>query len=815
MMPQWGKRSTILPTADADTLSIPDQIPNRGDDYHLAEEGDNNSGNGSKAETGSHVSQEGRVNNNSSIDRTFIDTSGQRESLLQQQPTQQPTQEPMQQTDSLANTIESIARALNIQEKSPTLTMETLQTYFSDLNSKKETQKSAVSMVQLIHRVYRRTKRVSSEHLYLDQPQWLAGETSSRAAFAGNLPVHNIPAYLSKHPEICCVIYRDYDISSFIGKEPPDEDLNTPVSPEQTGEFIEPVSRSLTSAVARFFDYYKFNTDAVASFNSLKLIAPYVTIYYAREKGLPSFMATLERRQHAQFQTVLDYILSRYENDYGIFDEMTSKGKISQAYIEYLFKPGDTIVLGKDQEARGCLCKTWLRKNTTKSTDFHQEVPNQDKIKSTFELEAWSWDFDGEFLKKESNILMEFDVKDYSEKNISDLSLRPLRFVDGATETRLKTRGEWFWKCRERQMVSYDDTLQGLHHSCHERYMIDMAMYRDLHKSESSATKRADVGYFSPETMRQENPPDENFIHLAPLTLKAYNLKKKKWMNVKLDGLRQVSWNTRAFERLVLNKKTKRLIQALISNQIEAEKSTDLISGKGNGLIMLLHGGPGTGKTLTAESVAEIARKPLYPVTCGDIGTKPEEVENYLEYVLHLGKTWGCVVLLDEADVFLEQRGLEDLHRNALVSVFLRVLEYYDGILILTSNRVGTFDEAFKSRIQLAIHYGSLTTHQRTKIWENFVDRLRELNEEGIDFDDLEDNIEQLAKKEMNGREIRNAITTARQYARWERQQDQRFKLNYNVVKEVIETAGEFDAYINTLNGGLTPEQVAKEDGIR
>jgi hypothetical protein len=50
----------------------------------------------------------------------------------------------------------------------------------------------------------------------------------------------------------------------------------------------------------------------------------------------------------------------------------------------------------------------------------------------------------------------------------------------------------------------------------------------------------------------------------------------------------------------------------------------------------------------------------------------------------------SIVVLLDEADVFLEERDMKDLKRNALVSVFLRALEYYDGILILTSNRVGT-----------------------------------------------------------------------------------------------------------------------------
>src|SRR5205814_9228541 len=108
-------------------------------------------------------------------------------------------------------------------------------------------------------------------------------------------------------------------------------------------------------------------------------------------------------------------------------------------------------------------------------------------------------------------------------------------------------------------------------------------------------------------------------------------------------------------------------------------KNVDLVENKGNGLIMLLHGSPGTGKTLTAESVAEVAKKPLYRVTCGDVGTSAETVEKYLESVLILGSIWECVVLLDEADVFLEERQVTDLARNALVSVFLRVLEVPDA----------------------------------------------------------------------------------------------------------------------------------------
>ncbi|KAH6678085.1 P-loop containing nucleoside triphosphate hydrolase protein [Halenospora varia] len=337
-------------------------------------------------------------------------------------------------------------------------------------------------------------------------------------------------------------------------------------------------------------------------------------------------------------------------------------------------------------------------------------------------------------------------------------------------------------------------------------------MYHKLHKGDEKKAPDtvASSNDLGTGAIENDNPPDDEFVFTLPPTIKGYNLKTKKWLDLQVDRIGEVVWNKEAFESLVLDKKTKSLIQALVSNQLEAEQLTDLISGKGNGLILLLHGAPGTGKTLTAESVAEIAEKPLYPVTCGDIGTEPEQVEHYLESVLTLGKTWDCVVLLDEADVFLEQRSLEDLRRNALVSVFLRVLEYYDGILILTSNRVGTFDEAFKSRIQLALHYTNLSKFQRSKIWRNFILRLKNLGEKNIDFDDLHDHEEQLAEHKMNGRQIRNAITTARQYAKWKEQ-----PLNYPLLEDIIETAGRFDRYIEKLNGGVSHDQLAEEEGLR
>lgn len=282
-------------------------------------------------------------------------------------------------------------------------------------------------------------------------------------------------------------------------------------------------------------------------------------------------------------------------------------------------------------------------------------------------------------------------------------------------------------------------------------------------------------------------------------------------VDLEVDQLRDVTWNDQAFRSLVAEDDMKQLILALVTNQLDADQGTDLIDNKGNGLIMLLHGSPGTGKTFTAESVAEIARKPLYPVTCGDIGTQPADVERYLNSVFHLGKMWDCVVLLDEAEVFLEQRTLQDLNRNALVSVFLRALEYHEGILILTTNRVGTFDEAFKSRIQLSLRYERLQRHQRKQIWLNFMSHLQELGEqERINFNDIELNIDELAEYPMNGRQIRNSITTGRQLAKY-----QQVKMGFSHLKRTIILAGKFDKYLGNVREGVQEKETDRGvDGL-
>lgn len=144
---------------------------------------------------------------------------------------------------------------------------------------------------------------------------------------------------------------------------------------------------------------------------------------------------------------------------------------------------------------------------------------------------------------------------------------------------------------------------------------------------------------------------------------------------------------------------------------------TDIITG----IILLLCGPPGVGKTLTAESVAEEMKVPLFMMSAGDLGLDPRHVESKLQGILDMCTRWGAILLLDEADVFLEQRSLHELERNKLVSVFLRVLEYYEGIMFLTTNRVETFDPAFQSRIHISIDYPELSSESRRLVWKNFL----------------------------------------------------------------------------------------------
>lgn len=183
-----------------------------------------------------------------------------------------------------------------------------------------------------------------------------------------------------------------------------------------------------------------------------------------------------------------------------------------------------------------------------------------------------------------------------------------------------------------------------------------------------------------------------------PPRLLGYGLKDKIWGQFQVDRLSRITSEQNAqleepfLKELQLEDDSKDLLMAYVKHHGSASlrklgeesdrsytKTFDIVEGKGLGLVIMLHGPPGVGKTLTAETIAMATGKPLLSVSVADIGTKPQESEQKLTDVFEDAARWGAVLLMDEADVFVEERVKGELDRNALVSVLLRCLEYYDG----------------------------------------------------------------------------------------------------------------------------------------
>ncbi|OJD32654.1 aaa family atpase [Diplodia corticola] len=317
-------------------------------------------------------------------------------------------------------------------------------------------------------------------------------------------------------------------------------------------------------------------------------------------------------------------------------------------------------------------------------------------------------------------------------------------------------------------------------------------------------------------------PQDESDLLLLPDRVFAFVLRSRKWASIQLgsgeDGLKRISELTRCEEpwnSLELPQGHKEILQSLIASHFSMGKSKsvhfDAVRDKGKGVIILLHGVPGIGKTSTAECAAESSGRPLLPITCGDLGLSPGEVESKLQEIFRLAQAWNCILLLDEADIFLAQRTVTDMQRNALVSVFLRTLEYYEGILFLTTNRVGVFDEAFKSRIHISLYYPPLERLQTQRIWQSHIKKALNagiLANEGDLLAFAEQTFNMQSRPESgpvwNGRQIRNAFQSAVALAGFYSNGEELIRLQPKYFQSVFDVSDKFNNYIWKTKQGQT-----------
>ncbi|RYP93286.1 hypothetical protein DL770_000575 [Monosporascus sp. CRB-9-2] len=270
------------------------------------------------------------------------------------------------------------------------------------------------------------------------------------------------------------------------------------------------------------------------------------------------------------------------------------------------------------------------------------------------------------------------------------------------------------------------------------------------------------------------NRGEKDPLLFCPSRVWAFSVRHKSWQMVLPQQLSEVRSQDGVLGKLLMDSEHKEYLESMVIAHLKdrgGRGDRDIIRGNGRGLNVLLHGNPGTGKTLTAECLAEKHRVPLYMVTCGDLGIDLDVLEQRLQEALLRATNWRAILLLDEADVFVQARDPHDIRRNAIVSIFLRHLDYSEALLFMTTNRVSKLDTALESRIHMTIKLPDFTLKDQKTVWIDLIGRLEDMDLTGKqtleDFikNDLE-TLENGAYMDMNGRQIRNCLSAASALAR-------------------------------------------------
>ncbi|CAE6427141.1 unnamed protein product [Rhizoctonia solani] len=476
-----------------------------------------------------------------------------------------------------------------------------------------------------------------------------------------------------------------------------------------------------------------------------------------------------------QLWILLDFIESHFQETVEELERLKSDGYMSYKLLWAICTPGN-VVESKDQATEypmGMRVESWGYGN--------------DGTKFVMQGATYSWD--GKVFKQE---IVPVEIVFF--KGLMKADQIPIKILTDQAKRDLIERGKIYQKYAGIHYLKYDaftaiSTERGIIKlPAKGRVMIDADGYSRYNLNTPGGYQPTTwntypsripppVPYYSPqqqpriphEEYKNDSPLPDEIICLTPPTHKGWSFVAKAWGSVLVTNLSEITFDELAFDQLVLKSEYKKMIKALVETHSGSGDglAKDLVSGKGGGMVMVLHGKPGTGKTLTAEAVSEHLKCPLYVISSGELGTEASHLEKQLHDVLEMTAAWKAVVLIDEADVFLEARNTFDLMRNGLVSVFLRVLEYHTGVLILTTNRIRTFDKAFVSRFSIAIHYPDLDQASRQLIWKEFLVRA------GVDVGDMgvppstkpscitHDELVLLAKKSFNGRVIKQIVRGA------------------------------------------------------
>ncbi|PKY03059.1 P-loop containing nucleoside triphosphate hydrolase protein [Aspergillus campestris IBT 28561] len=430
---------------------------------------------------------------------------------------------------------------------------------------------------------------------------------------------------------------------------------------------------------------------------------------------------------------LLDLILEEYQSRLRDINAMLPKGTASFDILADAFSPGDVVVDRVSEGARAYRVTSSYYKSS-----LPREVPDGSDI---FVIEYEYVDHDGQTF---GTVSRHADIARFEGiRYLTELALFPFEShpnIEGLRRN-LMRRGLQFEELKGHHFKAYWDPRS----ETPTRVVVNTLAIRGL-----EPRMRIKVNDMSVRLDSGQLKADDLIICTDKVPY--FSLDEKAFLWGDPEYFEEIQFDGELWHELILSENIKRVLRSMTANHLKGYKLNDVIAGKGKGRVVLLHGPPGVGKTLTVEAIAEHIERPLYTITPGELGVSSVDIERNLRRALDISTALRAILLLDEADIYMEQRVSGNIAHNATIAAFLRLLEYHQGVMYLTTSRPHVIDTSFHSRLHYCVNLPTPSGNERKEIWANFARRTG-----GIKLPPKE--LDEIALQNLSGRQIRNTLS--------------------------------------------------------
>lgn len=342
---------------------------------------------------------------------------------------------------------------------------------------------------------------------------------------------------------------------------------------------------------------------------------PYQMLLHSWEKLDERRITTNDPDERMHLNFLFEFMTHEIGDERQKLMDMVRQSHVTFRTAWFVFRPGELLYHPFKGHAWILRCKRTVYEENMKKGPY-------------LEIHCTYTDHDGNKAGRASFTLTLYQKEKFGGDQavlITNLPIFPLSLArkDDDQLKEVKKRGERFLSLKDSTIVAYNGTTQYLREAEDTYYHPQMADFDPvwLPYTESGRLILDRKSFHEDMWCEHEFGVEEGKVDtlLCPPYTYAFSIAHKRWCRPLVDELTDVSWKQNVWDSLVISDSERQVLRALITSHDYPEDARDQTQLKGKGLVILLHGSPGSGKTLTAETAAEGCRRALVCTSLGEL----------------------------------------------------------------------------------------------------------------------------------------------------------------------------------------------------